>query len=140
MNLTYWLPFFVVVFSNTCYHIVAKSTPAGAPPFLSLCVTYLVSFVISAVIYAATGHSFHQDWSQLNWTSYAWGFVLVALEAGYVFLYRVGWKISVASLFLNVSVALALIVIGLVVYKDHLSLREMAGGAFCLLGIVFLHG
>ena len=105
---------------------------------MSLCVTYLVSFVISAVIYAATGHSFHQDWSQLNWTSYAWGFVLVALEAGYVFLYRVGWKISVA--FLNVSVALALIVIGLVVYKDHLSLREMAGVAFCLLGIVFLHG
>ena len=140
MSLTFWLSFFAIVIGNVGYHIIAKSTPTAASPFLSLSVTYGVSFLICALLYLAIGQpSLSHDLGDLNWTSPAWGVALVVIEAGYIFLYRAGWKISIASLFLNVTVAILLVVIGVAFYKEHLSLREMAGIAFCLLGIFCLH-
>ena len=35
MNLTYWIPFFIIVIGNIGYHLVAKATPSAAPAFPS---------------------------------------------------------------------------------------------------------
>ena len=63
---------------------------------------------------------------------------LVAVEFGYILLYRAGWKISIASLLANVSVALLLAGIGVLLYKDILLPRQIIGIILCLAGIFFL--
>ncbi|WP_370850315.1 hypothetical protein [Megasphaera sp.] len=138
MSLTYWIPFFIVILGNIGYHVVAKATPVSAPPFLALSVTYLVSFLLCAAAYVVTGPSLRQDLSSLNWASAAWGLTLVAVEFGYILLYRAGWKISMASLLANVSVALLLAGIGLLLYKDVLLPRQIIGIILCLIGVFFL--
>jgi hypothetical protein len=50
---TIW-PLLLVVVSNTVYHIVAKQTPTGASPFLSLTVTYVVGAAVSFGAYWLT--------------------------------------------------------------------------------------
>ena len=138
MSLTYWIPFFIVILGNVGYHVVAKATPVSAPPFLALSVTYLVSFLLCAAAYVVTGPSLRQDLSALNWASAAWGLTLVAVEFGYILLYRAGWKISMASLLANVSVALLLAGIGVLLYKDVLLPRQIIGIILCLAGVFFL--
>lgn len=138
MSLTYWIPFFIVVLGNIGYHMVAKATPTAAPPFLALSVTYLVSFLLCAAAYVVTGTSLRQDLTALNWASAVWGLTLVAVEFGYILLYRAGWKISMASLLANVSVALLLAGIGVLLYKDVLLPRQIIGIILCLIGVFFL--
>jgi multidrug transporter EmrE-like cation transporter len=68
----------------------------------------------------------------------AWGLTLVAVEFDYILLYRTGWKISMASLLANVSVALLLAGIGVLFYKDVLLPRQIIGIILCLAGVFFL--
>lgn len=138
--MAHWLPFLIVVAGNVGYHIIAKSTPAAAPPFLSLSITYLVSFLLCAAAYLFTGATLRHDLPALNWACFAWGIALVAIEFGYLLLYRSGWKISMASLTVNITVAILLALIGVLFYKDLLLPRQCIGIALCLLGIFFLHG
>ena len=138
MSLIYWIPFFIIVIGNIGYHMVANATPSAAPPFLALSVTYLVSFLLCAAAYVVTGPSLRQDLHTLNWASAAWGLTLVAVEFGYILLYRTGWKISTASLLANVSVALLLAGIGVLFYKDVLLPRQIIGIILCLAGVFFL--
>lgn len=138
--MAHWLPFLIVVAGNVGYHIIAKSTPAAAPPFLSLSITYLVSFLLCAAAYLFTGPTLRHDLPALNWACFAWGIALVAIEFGYLLLYRSGWKISIASLTVNITVAILLALIGVLFYKDLLLPRQCIGIALCLLGIFFLHG
>ena len=138
MNLTYWTPFAIVIIGNVLYHNIAKITPITVPPFLALSVTYLVSFTICALVYIFTGQSFRQDIQTLNWASIAWGVALVAIEFGYILLYRVGWKVSTASLMVNITGAILLAIIGVLFYKEILSLKQIVGIGLCMLGIFFL--
>ena len=63
---------------------------------------------------------------------------LLCAEFGYILLYRAGWKISMASLLANVSVALLLAGIGVLLYKDVLMPRQIIGIILCLAGVFFL--
>ena len=138
MRLMYWIPLLIVVVGNIGYHMIAKATPVTAPPFLALSMTYLVSFLLCAAAYVVTGPSLRQDLQTINWASAAWGLTLVAVEFGYILLYRAGWKISIASFLANVSVALLLAGIGVLLYKDILLPRQIIGIILCLAGIFFL--
>jgi len=53
-------------------------------------------------------------------------------------VYRAGWKLGVAAVATNVAVTAMLIPIGIIVFKDHLSLRNILGLIFCVLGLVLV--
>jgi uncharacterized membrane protein len=57
---------------------------------------------------------------------------------GFLLAYRSGWRISVAAVATNVAVTLLLVPIGIMVFKDHLSLRNVLGLIFCVLGLVLV--
>lgn len=139
MNLTFLVPFFIGVIGNMGYHLAAKATPSGVPPFLALSVAYLVSFLLCAATYLITSHSLREDLFSLNGTCAVWGVTLVGVELGYILMYRAGWKISTASLVVNVTIALLLTAVGVLYYKDILLPRQFLGIALCLIGIFFLH-
>ncbi|MBR3867301.1 MAG: hypothetical protein IKM54_05875, partial [Butyricicoccus sp.] len=112
-------PVAMVVTANVLYNICTKQTPAAANAFFSLAVTYLVAAVCSLGLYLAGSHDrMAVEFSRLNWTSAALGVVVVALEFGYICIYRAGWKVSVASLVANISLACVLLVVGLLFYKE----------------------
>lgn len=139
---SYIWPLVLIVVSNTVYHITAKQTPGNANPFLSLTVTYLVGAAVTFTGYMVTPHGkgLLQNLSQLNWTSYVLGLCIIGLEAGYIYLYRAGWKISVGSLVANVFLAVLLIAAGALFYKENLGLKQMIGIGLCIAGLVLING
>ena len=73
-----------------------------------------------------------------NWAVIGVGVGALAIEIGFLLAYRFGWNINSASVVMSISVALLLIPIGLLGFKEHLSMRGAAGIGCCLLGLYLL--
>ncbi|HHU52122.1 MAG TPA: EamA family transporter [Firmicutes bacterium] len=131
----------LIVASNIMYNICQKSTPQKANPFAALFVTYLVAIVLSLVaLYAnKAGKTFVQSCKDLNWTSIVLGFAIVGLEFGYIMAYRAGWNISVGSLVANIILAVTLIPIGIIFYKEGFGPNQVFGSILCIVGLILIN-
>ena len=134
-------PLLVVVGANCFYHICAKSMPAEVNPFASLTLTYLVGALLSALIFFFSSGASHvgEELAKINWTALVLGFAIVGLEAGNVFLYRAGWKISTGALACNVVLCCMLLLIGWLLYKENITPRHLLGVAVSCAGLFLLN-
>ena len=129
-------PVLLVVCVNVFYHITTKSTPQGVNAFASLAITYAVGAVVSVVMFYLMGsRGLIGELAKTNWTAWALGVLVVGLEVGTIFVYRAGWKISVASLVMNVALACVLLIVGMLLYHESISLRQALGILLCFGGI-----
>ena len=135
-------PLVLIVGSNCFYNICTKSMPEGANTFGALTVTYLVGAVLSAVLFVVSVKpaGVLNEISKINWTSFILGLAIVGLEAGYVFLYRAGWKVSNGALTANICLAIALLIIGYLLYRETISTKQVAGIIVCGVGLFLING
>ena len=133
-------PMLLIVGSNCMYNICTKSMPQGVNPFGALMVTYIVGAVLSAVLFfiGIRHGNAAEEMSKINWTAIVLGIVIVGLEVGYVFLYRAGWNVNNGALTANICLAVALVVIGYLLYKESISPRQIAGIAVCGVGLFLI--
>ncbi len=136
-----YLPVALVVLSNVFYHICSKSTPASVSPFASLTVTYLVGAVFSAVLYffTAKGGDFITEMKNLNWSAFVLGIAIVGLETGFIYMYKMGWNMSVGQFTASVALAVCLIFVGAFLYREHITVSKVAGVAICCVGLFFMN-
>ena len=136
----YIWPVLLILGSNIAYNLMTKSTPVQVNPFASLTVTYLVAAAFSFVLllFSSSGHPL-ANFREVNWTGIVLGMAIVGLELGYICLYRAGWNISVGSLVTNVLLAACLLVLGLIVFKEAVGVKQMLGIAVCLCGLVLIN-
>ncbi|MBO5168897.1 MAG: EamA family transporter [Phascolarctobacterium sp.] len=133
-------PVLVVVGANTIYNISTKSTPANVNAFASLAMTYVMAALSSVVLFFLTSDSKNllAELAKTNWTAYALGVAIIGLEFGYICIYRAGWKIGVASLVANISLACVLLVVGYFFYKEVITLKQLVGMGVCALGLMLI--
>lgn len=133
-------PVLVVVGANTIYNISTKSTPADVNAFASLAITYLIAAVSSVGLFFLTSDSKNllAELTKINWSTFALGVAIIGLEFGYICIYRAGWKISVASLVSNISLACVLLLVGLFVYKEVLTIKQFIGMGICAVGLLLI--
>ena len=134
-------PILIVVCSNVCYHLSSKSVPGQVNAFASLTVTYLVAAAAAITLFFITSpeKNFLAEAMKLNWASIILGCAIVGLEFGYIYVYRVGWKLSLGSLVANISLACVLLVIGVLFFKDALTLKQILGAGCCVVGLVLIN-
>lgn len=134
-------PMILIVLSNCFYNICTKSTPENVNTFGALTVTYLIGAMLSAILFVSSVGPTRaiDEIKQVNWTSFVLGLSIVGLEAGYVFLYRAGWKVSNGALTANICLAIALIVIGFLLYKETICLRQVLGIVVCGIGLFLIN-
>ena len=130
-----WLS--VAVACTVGYHLVLKLTPAGVNPLLSLLVTYaLVTVLFGALLVVSPGgFEWRQEARQLNWTAIALAVAIVGLDLAFLFLYRSGFEVSLGALVTQSSAAMLLLVVGVAVFREKLSLANAAGIVLCLAGL-----
>lgn len=133
-----FIPIFLVVFSNVFYNLSAKFTPERANSFLSLTVTYLTAAVLSFIAFCMTGNPTHtlKELSNINWSAFVMGLSIIGLELGYIFIYRVGWKVSMGSFVANIMLACILLLVGILLFKESITLRQMLGMLLCVIGLI----
>jgi drug/metabolite transporter (DMT)-like permease len=133
-------PLLVVVGANTIYNISTKSTPSDVNAFASLATSYFIAMLGSVVMFFLTSDSKNLlvEVSKTNWSALALGIAIVGLEFGYICIYRAGWKIGVASLVANISLACVLLLVGLFVYKEVITLKQLLGMGICAIGLMLI--
>ena len=141
LSISYVWPIALVVLSNVFYQICTKSVPDGLDPFAALTVTYAVGAVFSAVLFKVLNHhgSLLREYGKVNWTSFVLGLVIVGLEVGFIYAYKAGWPVSTASVVQSSFLAAALLVVGLVLYKEPITVTKVVGLVICLVGLFFLN-
>jgi drug/metabolite transporter (DMT)-like permease len=130
----------LAVASNVLYHLSQKSVPEGVHPMLSLTVTYVAALVVTLLLwplYPASA-SGPPSLSRVNWSSVAVGVAIVGVELGVLLAYRAGLRVSLGATLINVTVALVLIPVGLLFFRENLSLTNVAGLGLCLAGLWLL--
>ena len=133
-------PLLIVVGANTIYNISTKSTPSDVNAFASLATSYFIAMLGSVVMFFITSDSKNLlvEVSKTNWSALALGIAIVGLEFGYICIYRAGWKIGVASLVANISLACVLLLVGLFVYKEVITLKQLLGMGICTIGLMLI--
>ena len=137
-ELTY--PILIIVVSNTLYNLCAKSTPQGINSFASLTVTYLVAAAVSFTVFILTtqGKNIISEFTKTNWSSFVLGVVIIGLELGYILAYRSGWKMNTLSVTANISLAVILILVAFIFYKETITLKQIVGMLLCAGGLVLI--
>ena len=137
----FWLAILLTVLSNVFYHIIQKNTPQQANVVLSLAVSYLVAGLICLLLLPMfpIKEGMRQALRDLNWTSVALAFTLVGLEVGFLLAYRAGWTISLAGLVSNATVAMLLLPVGLIFFRERLSGVNLLGAVVAVVGLVLMN-
>lgn len=66
------------------------------------------------------------------------GAAIVGLEFGYICIYRAGWKISLGNLAASITLACVLIFVGVLLYKETIPVKQLAGIALCITGMILI--
>ena len=134
-------PIGLVVLSNVVYQICAKSVPSKMDPLASLTVTYLVGALFSGILYFVLkpGGNLFREYGRLNWAPLVLGIVIVGLEVGFIYAYKAGWPVSTASVVQSSFLAIALVFVGFLFYRESLTWNKLLGLAICLIGIAVIN-
>lgn len=134
---SYYAPFAITVGGMLLYHLSQKSIPKEMNPYHATAIAYLMGLVVCVVLsftYSAN-RSFVVSLRTINWAVLAMGIGAAAIEVGFMVAYRMGWKMSLTALATNVTVTVILIPIGLLAFRENLSLRNLLGIVLCVLGL-----
>lgn len=131
----------LIVASNVFYNICQKSMPQNANPFSALFITYVTAAILTVIGFFlySPGKNFLASFKELNWASIVLGISIIGLEFGYLMAYRAGWNISVGSLVANIFLALMLIPIGVLFFKEGFGVNKVLGAIFCIIGLILIN-
>ena len=134
-------PIVLVVFSNIIYQICAKEVPKDMNAMASMTITYFVGAVCSAIMYFVMNKNGNllQEYMKTNWAPFFLGVSVVGLEVGFIYAYKNGWSVSTASIIQSVFLAVALIIVGAVLYHEEITANKVIGIVICLIGLYFIN-
>lgn len=134
----YYLPLLLAVAGTLLYHLAQKTMPPAVSPLLLLAAAFATALTLCLVFLPLTERAPLRFRQSLTWSSLALGVSVVMIEAGYLVAYRLGWKLNRAALTSNVAVAVLLIPLGAMLFKEQVSVRIIAGAVLCISGLILL--
>jgi len=137
----YYIPLLLTIVANVLYHISQKNTSGKINPMFSLMITYGVALIISLILFLfMKGEtSIRENLKELNWASLLLGISIVLLELGFLLAYRAGWNIGTASIISTIVVTIALIPIGILFFKEEITLKNIVGIIISIVGIILIN-
>lgn len=134
-------PIILIVLSNIFYNICSKETPANINPFASLTITYIIGAGVSLFLYFALnrGGNIIEEYKNINWSSLVLGLAIVGLEAGSIYMYKAGWNIGRGQIVHSIILAICLVIIGVIFYKESVTPTKVAGILICMFGLFLMN-
>ena len=136
-----WGSIVLVVAGNVLYHLGQRAVPRGVHPLAAVLAMYIVAAAGTLALWPLFGRgaSLGRDLAASNWAVAACGLAIVGIELGFLVAYRAGWRISVASVTANIIVALSLLAVGALAFREPLTVQRVAGAGLALVGLWLLN-
>ena len=80
-----------------------------------------------------------QEYAKNNWAPIFLGISVVGLEVGFIYAYKNGWPVSTVSIVQSAFLAVALLIVGVLLYHETVNISKVVGVGFCLVGLFFLN-
>ena len=137
---SFYLPFAITVGGMLVYHLSQKSIPKEMNPFHATAIAYVMGIVVCILLgfTYSSEKSIANSVKTTNLAVLGMGIGAAAIEVGFMVAYRMGWKMSLTAVATNVAATAVLIPIGLLVFREHLSMRNILGVVFCVLGLLLV--
>ena len=142
MNIiSYGWPIALLVVAHTIYQISAKPVPDAMDPFAAVFFNYVVAAALAFCLWMVMGQdrSLTTQLSKMNWAPVTMAMAITAVEVASVFMYKVGWNISIGSTVANILTAIALAGVGVLIYKDVMTVNQLIGIGLCIAGLVVMN-
>ena len=142
MNIiSYGWPIALLVVAPTIYQISAKSVPDAMDPFAAVFFNYVVAAALAFCLWMVMGQdrSLTTQLSKMNWAPVTMAMAITAVEVASVFMYKVGWNISIGSTVANILTAIALAGVGVLIYKDVMTVNQLIGIGLCIARLVVMN-
>lgn len=135
-----YLPIAMIIFGGVLYQISQKSVPHTASPLHAIIIAYLagIAFCVFFAFFYTTEKSFFESLKETNWAIFTVGIGAAFIEIGFLLAYRSGWNISSTSVLVNIAIAVVLIPIGLILFKEKVSLSQSLGILLCIAGLFLI--
>jgi drug/metabolite transporter (DMT)-like permease len=133
-------PLLLAVGGGVVYHLAAKSIPKSIDPSAALIGLYATALAGAVLTYAMlrSGPVTLRPAAYWNPTIAAVGLGALIIELGFLLAYRGAWPVSTASVIANALVAVILVPLGAVAFREPISLERAIGILLCLLGVTLL--
>lgn len=131
----------MIVIAGALYQICSKSIPADANPFSSLIAVYATSLSVALILFFATSHIIANDGlanelHKLNYAPFVLGAVITIYEMGFILAYRAGFKASELSAITTVILLVAMLFVGMLIFKEHVTLKTVVGLMIAIVGVI----
>ncbi len=135
-----FFPIALIAGSILIYQIAQKLLPHEINPWHALIMYYVGALIITLVIsfFDRSSASFLDSLRGANWAVLAVIISIVGIEVGWILAFRSGSTLSVTGLIVNTAAAIVVIPIGLLFFKEKLSLTNVTGIALCMVGLFLI--
>ena len=118
----------------------AAAIPKAANPLYVLIIAYATGIALLAIfaLFYSTEKSLVSSFKEANWAVYVVGIGAAFIEIGFLLAYRFGWDISKANVIASIGTAVLLIPIGIVLFKERISVTQIIGIALCMIGLMLV--
>ena len=137
---SFWWPIGLLLVAHTVYQVSAKSVPEAMDPFAAVFFNYVVAACAAFVLWMVMGQekNLAVQLGKMNWAPVVMGLTITAVEVASVFMYKLGWNISVGTTIVNIVLAVVLAVIGVMFYKEVLTTQQLMGIGLCIAGVIVM--
>ena len=132
-----WIAFWMLVAADVAYKVMSDRVSGEVNPFASMIVTYGTALVVSVILFFLTsdGAPLIGDLKKLNIFSALIGCIVCFYELGFIFAYC-GFKMSLLSPLMSVAVMVAMAVIGVLFFKEKISMMNTIGLIVACIGVL----
>jgi uncharacterized membrane protein len=137
---SFYFPFALTIGGMVVYHLGQKSIPSTLNPFHATMIAYAAGIIVCAIVALtyAGNKSLVASVKEANWAVIAMGLGAAAIEVGFMLSYRYGWKISVTAVATNVAATALLIPLGVLIFREQISTKNILGVVFCVIGLLLV--
>lgn len=139
--MNYFFPPILIVLGLVVYQVSQKSTDKEANPFVVVTIAYLIGILacIGGYFLFPKAEAVSLPMAKtVVWSALGIGLGAAAIEIGFMLAYRVGCNISLLPVAVNVCGAIILILIGLIAFRETLSIEKIIGVLLCIGGLVLI--
>jgi drug/metabolite transporter (DMT)-like permease len=131
----------LLVCSGVLYQLFQKLISPAVNPALSLICSYTVAILVSSIlfIFIPLKGSIGSEIKNINIYSFMLAIPIIGIELGYLLLYRAGGKFSYSSSLVSAMIMIILVLLGMLLFKEKISIKKILGIVLCMSGIVLLN-
>ena len=133
----YYISAFVAILGAVGYQYFVKQVPASINPVVSVLGIYVAVLAMGLLLllFIPPEGGLVKHIRQLNWIQVGVAGSVLFLELGFLLMYRSGWNLSTGNLVTGVFVNIILVIIGLWLFGEKVTLINGIGIILSIIGV-----